>query len=285
MSGVDVERDLRAQALLELEELIREIRSEHLPRTRHRDAAAAEMADEYLRRGATIVMTLKRKNISAELFKAEFEEARALIDFADSVRTHGVPSLADAARDLEASSKVALNQNIAEHRRLYEAARTRILRAFVARAQPQGAPAEEKAGKKSSRKKNVPKKRSSGSAASRRAVASRGIKKRPRLRPGEAALRDIRRYQKGTELLIRKLPFQRLVREIGIDFKTDLRFQSAAMAALQEAAEAYMVGIFEDTNLCAIHAKRVTIMPKDVMLARRLRPANPDDANTLPRLS
>ncbi|PIA44668.1 hypothetical protein AQUCO_01700339v1 [Aquilegia coerulea] len=76
---------------------------------------------------------------------------------------------------------------------------------------------------------------------------------------------------KSTELLIRKLPFQRLVREIAQDFKTDLRFQSHAVLALQEAAEAYLVGLFEDTNLCAIHAKRVTIMPKDIQLARRIR--------------
>eukprot|EP00094_Tigriopus_californicus_P013357 TCALIF_12918-PA protein Name:"Similar to Histone H3 (Urechis caupo)" AED:0.57 eAED:0.57 QI:0/0/0/0.33/1/1/3/0/195 len=74
-----------------------------------------------------------------------------------------------------------------------------------------------------------------------------------------------------TELLIRKLPFQRLVREIAQDFKTDLRFQSSAVMALQEASEAYLVGLFEDTNLCAIHAKRVTIMPKDIQLARRIR--------------
>merc|ERR1712167_48262 len=72
-------------------------------------------------------------------------------------------------------------------------------------------------------------------------------------------------------LLIRKLPFQRLVREIASEFKNDLRFQSSAVLALQEAAEAYMVGLFEDTNLCAIHAKRVTIMPKDMQLARRIR--------------
>uniref|UniRef100_A0A6V7QSC7 Core Histone H2A/H2B/H3 domain-containing protein n=1 Tax=Ananas comosus var. bracteatus TaxID=296719 RepID=A0A6V7QSC7_ANACO len=88
---------------------------------------------------------------------------------------------------------------------------------------------------------------------------------------GTVALREIRKYQKSTELLIRKLPFQRLVREIAQDFKTDLRFQSSAVAALQEAAEAYLVGLFEDTNLCAIHAKRVTIMPKDIQLARRIR--------------
>ena len=85
------------------------------------------------------------------------------------------------------------------------------------------------------------------------------------------ALREIRRYQKSTDLLIRKLPFQRLVREIAQDYKTDLRFQSSAILALQESSEAYLVGVFEDTNLCAIHAKRVTIQPKDMVLARRIR--------------
>ncbi|KAK0407069.1 hypothetical protein QR680_018978 [Steinernema hermaphroditum] len=98
-----------------------------------------------------------------------------------------------------------------------------------------------------------------------------GIKKPRRFRPGTIALREIRKYQKSTDLLLRKLPFQRLVREIAQDFKTDLRFQSSAVLALQEAAEAYLVGIFEDTNLCAIHAKRVTIMPRDIQLARRIR--------------
>jgi histone H3 len=102
-------------------------------------------------------------------------------------------------------------------------------------------------------------------------VSSGGIKKPHRFRPGTVALREIRRFQKSTELLIRKLPFQRLVREIAQEFKTDLRFQSSAIAALQEASEAYLVGLFEDTNLCAIHAKRVTIMPKDIQLARRIR--------------
>ena len=100
---------------------------------------------------------------------------------------------------------------------------------------------------------------------------SGGVKKPHRYRPGTVALREIRKYQKSTDLLIRKLPFQRLVREIAQDFKTDLRFQSSAVLALQEAAEAYLVGLFEDTNLAAIHAKRVTIMPKDIQLARRIR--------------
>ncbi|KAJ7882865.1 histone cluster 1, H3f-like protein [Mycena leptocephala] len=89
--------------------------------------------------------------------------------------------------------------------------------------------------------------------------ATGGVKKPHRFRPGTVALREIRRYQKSTELLIRKLPFQRLVREIAQDFKTDLRFQSSAVMALQEAAEAYLVSLFEDTNLAAIHAKRVTM--------------------------
>ena len=92
-----------------------------------------------------------------------------------------------------------------------------------------------------------------------------------RYRVGTVALQDIRHFQKTSALLIWKLPFQRLVREIAQDFKTDLRFQSAAILCLQEAAEAYLVRLFDDANLCAIHARRVTIMPKDILLARRIR--------------
>ena len=100
-----------------------------------------------------------------------------------------------------------------------------------------------------------------------------GVKKPHRYRPGTVALREIRKLQRTTDLLIRKLPFQRLVREIAQDYDSNIRFQSHALLALQEASEAYLVGLFEDTNLCAIHAKRVTIMPKDIQLARRIREA------------
>ena len=98
-----------------------------------------------------------------------------------------------------------------------------------------------------------------------------GIKKPKRVTPGIVALREIRRYQKSTELLIRRLPFQRLVKEIAQDIRPGYRFQSSAIMALQESTESYLVGLMEDTNLCAIHAKRVTIMPRDMQLARRLR--------------
>ena len=98
-----------------------------------------------------------------------------------------------------------------------------------------------------------------------------GVKHPHCFRSGTQALREIRHCQKSTHLLISKSPFQRLVREIAGEYKTDLRFQSQAVLALQEATEAYMVGLFEDTNLCAIHAKRVTIMTKDLHLARRIR--------------
>ena len=108
--------------------------------------------------------------------------------------------------------------------------------------------------------------------------APKAVKRLHRFRPGTVALKEIRRYQKSTELLIRKLPFQRLVQEISCDHKViasplcgKVRFQSTAIMALQEAAEAYLVGLFEDTNLCTIHAKRVTIMPKDIQLARRIQ--------------
>ena len=97
------------------------------------------------------------------------------------------------------------------------------------------------------------------------------VKPKRRNKRGTVALRQIRKYQKTTELLVPKMPFKRLVREITQDFKTDLRYQSTAILALQEASEAYIVGLMEDTNLCGIHAKRVTIQPKDVQLARRIR--------------
>ncbi|PRQ77557.1 Histone-fold-containing protein [Rhodotorula toruloides] len=140
----------------------------------------------------------------------------------------------------------------------------------------------------------APRKQLAAKAARKSAPAAGGVKKPHRYRPGTVALREIRRYQKSTELLIRKLPcvlafpfvskrllelttfvsrdnsFQRLVREIAQDFKTDLRFQSSAVMALQEAAEAYLVSLFEDTNLAAIHAKRVTIQPKGAFSFRLL---------------
>ena len=123
--------------------------------------------------------------------------------------------------------------------------------------------------------------KSMGGKAPRRALAAKLSKKsgpvvaeqkKPhRYRPGTVALREIRRYQKTTDLLIRKRPFQRLVREVATRFHSDLRFQSHSILALQEASEAYLVGLFEDANLCAIHGKRVTIFPKDIQLACRIR--------------
>lgn len=105
------------------------------------------------------------------------------------------------------------------------------------------------------------------------AAAMKVVRKPHRFRIGTVALREIRKYQKTTDLMIRRLPFGRLVRDIALEFSThpDLRFQSSALMALQESAEAYLVELFEDTNLCAIHAKRVTIQPKDMQLARRIR--------------
>ena len=119
----------------------------------------------------------------------------------------------------------------------------------------------------------APRKHLATKAARKTQASSFGSVKKPRrYRPGTVALRQIRQYQKSTELLSRKLPFQRLVREISNEFSCEMfRWQSAAILALQEASEAYLVGLFEDTNLCAIHAKRVTIMPKDIQLARRIR--------------
>lgn len=117
----------------------------------------------------------------------------------------------------------------------------------------------------------APRKQLATKAAQKSAPIAGGVKRPHRYRPGTVALREIRKYQKSTELLIRKIPFQRLVREIAQDFLTDIRFQTTAILAIQQASEAYLVNLFEDTNLCALHAKRVTIMPKDIQLARRIR--------------
>ncbi|KAJ7904610.1 histone H3 [Mycena olivaceomarginata] len=124
--------------------------------------------------------------------------------------------------------------------------------------------------------------KSTGGRAPRKSAANDApAPRKKRFRPGTVALREIRKYQKSTDLLLRKLPFARLVREIASEMTTDmndnyqpgadLRWQSSALMALQEATEAYLVHLFEDANLCAIHAKRVTIMQRDIQLARRIR--------------
>ncbi len=115
-----------------------------------------------------------------------------------------------------------------------------------------------------------PRKNKSPAKTTKAAVAPSPAKKRAR--PGMLALREIRKYQSSGDLLLRKLPFARLVREILTDVTTkEYRWQGLALTALQEAAEAHLVGLFEDSNLCAIHAKRVTLMVKDIQLARRIR--------------
>ena len=117
----------------------------------------------------------------------------------------------------------------------------------------------------------IPRKQLATKAARKSAPATGGCKKPHRYRPGTVALREIRKYQKSTDLLIRKLPFQRLARELTQSVRGDLRFQATALAASQEASEAFLIGLMEDANLCAIHARRVTIMPKDLQLSRRIR--------------
>jgi histone H3 len=107
--------------------------------------------------------------------------------------------------------------------------------------------------------------------AARKSVRSTGGVKMPhRYRPGTVALREIRKYQRSTELLIKKLPFSRLVREVSCDYKSDLKFQASAIMALQEAAEMYLVKLFEDAYLCTLHRKRYTLECKDMQMARRL---------------
>lgn len=117
----------------------------------------------------------------------------------------------------------------------------------------------------------APRKALATKAARKSAPATGCVKKPHRYRPGTVALREIRCYQKSTINLVPELPLNRLIREVAQDFHSDLRFQREATRALQTATEAYLTSLFEDTNLCAIHAKRVTIMPNDINLTRRIR--------------
>ncbi|KAI4112247.1 MAG: hypothetical protein LQ345_006579 [Seirophora villosa] len=136
------------------------------------------------------------------------------------------------------------------------------------------------AGRPSTGGKQVAGKRVGGTPKAKRrtsGVQQPRTRKARRYKPGTLALKEIRRYQRTTDLLLLKLPFSRLVRDIALSLVPiggeSLRWQSQAIQALQESCEAFLVHLFEDTNLCAIHAKRVTIQQKDVQLARRLRGA------------
>ena len=126
--------------------------------------------------------------------------------------------------------------------------------------------------KRTARKDEVGKKRSTFAKKQPRSQTSQtSAQQQPhRYRPGMVALREIRRYQKSTELLIHKLLFQCLVCVILQGYGVGYRVTPAMMMALQEAAEAYLVQLLEDSNLCAIHAKRITIQPKDMQLARQI---------------
>ena len=108
-------------------------------------------------------------------------------------------------------------------------------------------------------------------AARKTAPTSAVVKKPHRFRPGTKALREIRKYQRSTEPLIRRLPFQRLVKELAQNLAPGYRFQSVSIRALQEAAEDFLVGLFQDSQHCAVHANRVTVMARDISLAARIR--------------
>mmetsp|Transcript_20679 Transcript_20679/g.35386 ORF Transcript_20679/g.35386 Transcript_20679/m.35386 type:complete len:148 (-) Transcript_20679:869-1312(-) len=138
----------------------------------------------------------------------------------------------------------------------------------MARTKQKSPVAARKKGATTPAKGSPPSKRRRGSGETEAQVE----RKKKRYRPGTVALREIRKYQKSVDLLIRKLPFARLVKELSNAVAPEpFRWTAEALLALQEATEDFMVHLFEDCNLCAIHAKRVTIMPKDLQLARRIR--------------
>lgn len=110
-----------------------------------------------------------------------------------------------------------------------------------------------------------------GRITAKKESADDSSKKVRRWHPGTVALREVRKYQNSTDLLIPRAPFRRLVREIVVNLKDTIRVQRSALDALQEASESYIIGVLNDANLCTIHAKRVTLFPKDLHLAMRLR--------------
>ena len=138
----------------------------------------------------------------------------------------------------------------------------------AAQANAAAAPKSAKVSGKSNASKAIKK---TGPAKGGAKTAEGEARKKNRFKPGTVALREIKRYQKSNDLLLPRAPFMRLVKSIAESEDHQLRFQSHAIQALQEATEAYIVGLFEDTNLCAIHAKRQTVMKKDMELARRIR--------------
>lgn len=179
-------------------------------------------------------------------------------------KTTGAGPPAALLKRLEAKRQVSQDKSQPEPVKKQATARKRVTKRFYTKApRPVKTP-------KSKAKRPAPSNRTATKSTASNQSNNSGPQVK-RYRPGQKALRDIRKYQQSTDLLIKKLPFQRLVREIASNFKSDLRFQSSAVMAIQEAAEAYLTGLFEDTQLCAIHAKRVTIMPRDMQLARRIR--------------
>jgi len=108
----------------------------------------------------------------------------------------------------------------------------------------------------------------------RQSIGTSGERPKPRKKPGQQALKEIRKYQASTDLLIPKLPFARLVKEISGNYRPQsdpIRFTVAGLLTIQTAAEAFLVGLFEDAMLCTMHARRVTLQVRDIQLARRIR--------------
>ncbi|XP_033116239.1 histone H3-like centromeric protein CSE4 [Anneissia japonica] len=219
--------------------------------------------ENVIRDAVTYTEHAKRKTVTAmDVVYALKRQGRTLYGFA--IFETNAPYFTDVILGIRSTNHVGCSKNISLYKHIAFSILDINFKLKITMARTKQTARKSTGGK-------APRKQLATKAARKSAPATGGVKKPHRYRPGTVALREIRRYQKSTELLIRKLPFQRLVREIAQDFKTDLRFQSSAAMALQEASEAYLVGLFEDTNLCAIHAKRVTIMPKDIQLARRIR--------------
>ena len=177
-----------------------------------------------------------------------------------------VPQSIEAQKPGAAPTVEILSENIpptgaqpAKKNRKFAAPKRKLQPTSVAAAS--GEEKEEERKKKKKKKTQKPTKATTASVSSRVAIPATKDK----------SIRSFKRQKRGDMLQLRRLPFQRLVRQIASDYHTDARFQAEALAALQEAAEAYLVGLFSDAFICSLHAHRVTLQPRDLLLARRIR--------------
>jgi histone H3/H4 len=191
------------------------------------------------------------------------------VDVFTAARLRGTPIIANAVSGVKSERSRSHHGKRSpgnEHKTKAQRAQEKKIKAKASREASKAASAPAPAATKGTKKSKV-----AAATKSKKATAASAERKPHRFRPGTRARLHVRQYQKSDKLIIPTIAFGRLVREIAQDYKTDLRFSHGALNGLHIWAEWYLVSLFHDANLAAGHAKRKTIMPKDIQFARRLR--------------